>query len=91
MLDGVEVMESAQKDELILEGNDIDHVSQSGNSTRTISIHSTPSNYFPQPLPSKVFAVFVIKISGSSWMVFTYRIRVQFSQTTLKNLRIPSV
>ena len=34
MLDGVEVIESkAQKDELILEGNDIDHVSQSGNSS----------------------------------------------------------
>ena len=30
MLDGVEIMESSQKDELILEGNDIDHVSQSG-------------------------------------------------------------
>lgn len=34
MLEGVEVIEStAQKDELILEGNDIDHVSQSGNSS----------------------------------------------------------
>ena len=31
MLDGVEVSESkTQKDELILEGNDIDNVSQSG-------------------------------------------------------------
>ena len=34
MLDGVDVIESkAQKDELILEGNDIDNVSQSGNSS----------------------------------------------------------
>ena len=33
MLEGVDVIESkAQKDELILEGNDIDNVSQSGNS-----------------------------------------------------------
>lgn len=32
MLDGVKVTESkAQKDELILEGSDIDNVSQSGN------------------------------------------------------------
>jgi len=38
MLDGVEVAESkAQKDELILEGNDIDNVSQSGNSSHTAS------------------------------------------------------
>ena len=39
MLDGVEVTESkAQKDELILEGNDIDNVSQSGDLSHTISI-----------------------------------------------------
>ena len=35
MLNGVKVIESkAQKDELILEGNDIDNVSQSGNCLR---------------------------------------------------------
>ena len=39
----------------------------------------------PKPHPSKVSAVSVIKISGSSWMVFTYRTKVQLSQTTLKN------
>lgn len=47
MLDGVEVIESkAQKDELILEGNDIDHVSQSGNLSH-VYCNPNPSNYFP--------------------------------------------
>lgn len=39
MLEGVTVVEStAQKDELILEGNDIDHVSQSGTLKYTFMI-----------------------------------------------------
>lgn len=84
MLEGVEVIESkAQKDELILEGNDIDYVSQSGNSSHDQS-NFNPSNCFPKPHPSKVSAVSVTKISGSSWMVFTYRTKVQLSQRTLK-------
>ena len=47
MLDGVEVAESkAQKDELILEGNDIDNVSQSGNSFPNL-FNSNLFNCFP--------------------------------------------
>lgn len=81
MLEGVEVSESKnQKDELILEGNDIDHVSQSG--TRALVTILSPLILF-QPLLSKVFAAFATRIFGNSWMVFMYPIGVR-SLPTIK-------
>ena len=70
MLDGVEISESkAQKDELILEGNDIDNVSQSGVSSLRVQLN-LPNTFVKLP-QFKVFAVYERRTSENSWMVFT--------------------
>ena len=72
MLDGVTIAESkAQKDELVLEGNDIENVSQSG-----ISIAKTDepaTDWFSQPHRSKVAAECGTRISVNSLMVSMFR------------------
>lgn len=68
MLEGVTIAESkAQKDELILEGNDIENVSQSGISLTKAD--ETATHRFSQPHRSKVAAKYGTRISVNSWMV----------------------
>lgn len=73
MLDGVTIAESkAQKDELILEGNDIENVSQSGIS---IAKADEPAiDRFSQLHRFKVAAECGTKISVNSLMVSMFRI-----------------
>lgn len=79
MLNGVTVAEStAQKDELILQGNDIDMVSQSG--TRPICrALSFTSNIFAQLHLFRVYVGCGTRIFGNSWTVSMCQTRAQLS------------
>ena len=83
MLEGVTIYESkAQKDELILEGTDVQNVSQSGKHLlpeATRSSHLTPGQL---PL-STAFAGYETRISGNSWMVSTSPRRVPYLRSKL--------
>ena len=88
MLDGVTISESkAQKDELILEGNDVQNVSQSG----TLSSHLYLSALLtpPKRLRSRVSAVYGTRISVNSWMVSTYRRRRLLHRSNLIDALFP--
>lgn len=81
MLEGVTISESkAQKDELILEGNDIDNVSQSGESC--LRFRSEPSLTPCKLPPFRVAAVFVTKISVNSWTVSMCQTKSWLSKMT---------
>ena len=72
MLDGVTIAESkAQKDELILEGNDVQNVSQSGISTAKTDEPAT--DRFSQPHRSKAAAKCGTRISVNSLMASMFR------------------
>ena len=78
MLEGVKIAESkAQKDELILEGTDVQNVSQSGAQLSQFkisfffSLRTSLLSFFLQPPLSKVFAESETRISESSWTAST--------------------
>lgn len=75
MLDGVKISESsAQKDELILQGNDINNVSQSGRFRGRLSRIRSVNISHLQPLPSRTAASSDTRTSGSSWTASTCRV-----------------
>jgi len=64
MLDGVTVIESnAQKDEIILQGNDIQNVSQSGMFIVFYQEIDSSDGYFFEPHPYRALVVSGTKIS----------------------------
>lgn len=70
MLDGVVVSESkAQKDEIILEGNDVQNVSQSGTSLHSVCGYCVLIS--PKLRRSRVCAGYGTRISVNSWTVST--------------------
>jgi hypothetical protein len=76
MLNGVEIIESkAQKDELILEGNDIDNVSQSG--VLSVVVCQSLPDIFSKLLQFKGCVACETRTFGNSWMVFTCLIGAQ--------------
>lgn len=70
----------AQKDELILEGIDVQNVSQSGMSSNPNSRSTSPLTP-SQRHQSRVSAEYETRISENSWTVFTYRTRALSSQS----------
>lgn len=81
MLNGVIVSESkTQKDELILEGNDVDNVSQSGEWQRSWVL-AFVMNILPQPHPFKAYVASATKISVNSLMVSTCQTKAQSTRT----------
>lgn len=82
MLDGVTIAESkAQKDELVLEGNDVENVSQSGIFTADVEKQGT--DRFPQPPPFKVAAEFGTRIFVNSSTVSMFQSGRQWSRTKM--------
>lgn len=88
MLEGVKISESkAQKDELILEGTDVQNVSQSGAQLSQFkisfffSLRTSLLSFFLQPPLSKVFAESETRISESSWTVSTYQSGARLSRS----------
>ena len=76
MLEGVTIYESkAQKDELILEGTDVQNVSQSGKylCPESVRVLYLTSGQLP---PSTAFAGYETRISENSWTVSTSPRRV---------------
>ena len=82
MLDGVTVSESkAQKDELILEGSDVQNVSQSGASVSywRVTIVLT----YSQLHPSRAFVEYETRTFASFWMGYMFLIRQRWFRTDL--------
>ena len=81
MLEGVVISESkAQKDELILEGTDVQNVSQSGVCISLQFIAMTLT-LLVQPRQFRAYAVYGTRISVNSWTVSTYRRRVRLTRS----------
>lgn len=86
MLEGVTVSESkSQKDELILEGSDVQNVSQSGR--HNILDHTAFGLTVIKLRPSKECVGYGTKISENSWMVSTFPRRAQ--SLRIKSLLYP--